>query len=198
MACTVDMKYMRDEVRKYNPNEAYRLRMSEKKPYDCTECGATVMRSNSSERVTPWNGICSGCKASARIKVDCRRNGKPMNWKGTRHLTVKLISTWKYHADRRGYEFTLTNDQLDAIWDSQQGLCALTGLPLTLSGDCLVSPDRIDNSVGYVDGNVRFTTKLANYMRRSLTDAQLVQMAQKIVRTAEMKAVADAVLQGVK
>lgn len=63
-------------------------------------------------------------------------------------------------------------------------MCPLTGWELTLPDDTTgwsdgpsmtnASLDRIDNTKGYVRGNVRFISVTANYARGILTDEQLV------------------------
>lgn len=174
------------EQLKYNPDEAYRKLMAEKKPYICDRCFSTVMRTNQAERKRPWKGVCSACLASDRIKLNTFTNqGHPANWKGSKFLTGRLIGNWQRSAEKRGYNWLLTNDQLDNIWETQHGLCALTAIPLQLKGEFIVSPDRIDNSNGYIEGNVRFVVAPVNYLRRSLSDEKLLDYCRRIIQTKE-------------
>lgn len=79
-------------------------------------------------------------------------------------------------AAKKGLEMTLTAESLRALFHSQQGLCALSNLPMTLNATAKKLPDkspyyasvdRIDNSKGYVDGNVQFVCLGVNYMRNT-------------------------------
>lgn len=53
------------------------------------------------------------------------------------------------------------------LWRAQRGLCALTGVPMTLDlsqhRPTEVSIDRLDNGKGYLVGNVRLTAHWANH-----------------------------------
>lgn len=92
----------------------------------------------------------------------------------------------------------LTVEHLKALWEQQQGVCPLTGWPLRLpvgvvgwgsksSPEC-ASLDRIDNSKGYVIGNVRFVAVIANYARSDFSDADVVRFARAVVRAADLLA----------
>ena len=74
---------------------------------------------------------------------------------------------------------------LKEIWNKQCGICPITGwkllLPLNSSkwGDDYPrskrsSLDRIDNSKGYVKGNVRFISFMANICRGAMTDEEVI------------------------
>lgn len=56
---------------------------------------------------------------------------------------------------------------LKALWDQQSGLCALSGVTmvLKLGHDDLAVPDRRDNDLGYVRGNIWLATKWANGLK---------------------------------
>ncbi len=72
------------------------------------------------------------------------------------------------------------------IYEQQNGLCALTGVPLTYQlGErrCWtnISIDRVEASRGYEHGNVRLVCLAANLMRNDMTDSELLSWAEKIV-----------------
>jgi len=65
----------------------------------------------------------------------------------------------KYNAKRRSgpaSTCSITKDDLNSMWDLQTGFCALTGVPMrhAPNSDFKASPERIDNAIGYVQGNV--------------------------------------------
>jgi hypothetical protein len=77
------------------------------------------------------------------------------------------------------YINSLSRTELSALikhlWDKQGGRCALTGTPFELRTDAeggashdRVSPDRIDNSLGYADNNLQLVTQFANRARGTM------------------------------
>ena len=69
-------------------------------------------------------------------------------------------------------------DDLNVIWEEQQGICPFTGVKLNLSEYNKVdtniltsaSLDRIDSSKGYIKGNVRWVSRSINLMKSDRTD----------------------------
>lgn len=64
----------------------------------------------------------------------------------------------------------------DELFQNQSGRCALTRTPFDLRTDAeggvqadRVSLDRIDNAIGYADGNIQLTTQFANRARGELS-----------------------------
>lgn len=61
-------------------------------------------------------------------------------------------------------------------------------LPQSIAGDWpkdsdreRASLDRIDNSNGYLQGNVRFVSKIANYARNEYSDDDLLEFCNAVV-----------------
>ena len=67
--------------------------------------------------------------------------------------------------------FALNKERLLALWEKQGGCDSYTGVPLVPESNQpgTVSIDRIDNSIGYVEGNVALTTEGFNYFRNNQT-----------------------------
>ena len=87
---------------------------------------------------------------------------------------------------------TLTPADLDALFAEQHGVCAISGLALTLpkTGAALgrlkrspwkISLDRLDNARGYVKGNVQLVCMMANYCKNDFTQADVVAFAKAVV-----------------
>jgi len=73
------------------------------------------------------------------------------------------------------------------LYHRQGGLCALSGLEMTYreSGDASltnISIDRIENTKGYVIGNVRLLCQCVNFMRRNQPDKSFLRFAEAVVR----------------
>ena len=87
------------------------------------------------------------------------------------------LSSSKSRAKKTGKECNLTLRFLADLWIDQKGRCALTGVPLDVESGFVddrnpykTSIDRIDNSQGYVKGNVRLLTHWANNAKSTWDD----------------------------
>lgn len=83
----------------------------------------------------------------------------------------------------------LTCKYLKEVWDNQNGKCILSDIEMNLPLDTKgftsksiynASLDRIDNSKGYVKGNVRFICVMANYARNDFNDDEVIEFCKKI------------------
>jgi hypothetical protein len=100
---------------------------------------------------------------------------------------------------RKRAEVTINQDYLMALYDQQEGLCALSGVRMTWAtgktAPTSISIDRIDGKKGYVDGNVRLVCVAVNAFRGIMNDQELLKMAKTLVSTMESKQVAKQVLE---
>lgn len=84
-------------------------------------------------------------------------------------LSTTILKDSAKRARNNGWLFDIDRDYLTQVWYSQQGRCAVSGVAMqTESGTrenknpYRASLDRIDNSQGYVIGNVRFVCHWVN------------------------------------
>lgn len=104
----------------------------------------------------------------------------------------RFIDT-KNRARRKKIPFdpNLTIDDLLALFEEQDGCCAITGLPMTWGQENLhgnngtrrgtnISFDRIDASKGYILSNLRLVCDRANKMRSNMNDDDLYFWASQI------------------
>ena len=76
----------------------------------------------------------------------------------------------------------ITLERFKAICQAQDGVCAETGVPFDVQSKFLMpSPDRINNDVGYVDGNIRFVTWRINHMRNNLPIERFQSTCMEVV-----------------
>lgn len=96
---------------------------------------------------------------------------------------------------KRNFEFDLDLEYLKNLWGEQNGICPITGkfliLPKGTDGWDEMSPynaslDRIDNSKGYIKGNVRYIAYIANLGRSAFSDEQLISFC-KVVTAHQTK-----------
>lgn len=87
---------------------------------------------------------------------------------------------------RRRADTTITIEDLERMWERQNGLCALSGLQMTYNHNGpspdAVSVDRIDPNGRYELNNIRLCTKWANMARSSLTDKEFVTWCKLILK----------------
>lgn len=84
--------------------------------------------------------------------------------------------------------FDITLEYLKDLWEKQNGTCAISGvkmeLPATLaenrSSPFCASLDRIDSSIGYMQGNVQFVTQFCNLGKRSFDTDIVLNFIQAV------------------
>lgn len=82
-------------------------------------------------------------------------------------------------------QHNLSPDYISELMARQDGRCALTGMKLSMtpssaSGRAPFAPslDRIDSSIGYIDGNVRIVCRMANLARNVFSDSEFYTMCR--------------------
>lgn len=141
---------------------------------------------------------CNGMKPLSQFHVDNKRKDRRQPYCKSCQSKERL----KYHAkyphkaaynDTRkrarkiGVDFDLTYAQYENIIESTP-FCPMLGLPLERGGDRYTSPsiDRIDNTKGYVLGNIRCTSTLFNNMKGKMSDDELVRVCRKIIKSLDL------------
>lgn len=124
-----------------------------------------------------------GCEFFHRKRRD---SAKKAAWTGCGDIWGSKWSMWRLAAAKRGLEFSITVEQAWELFLQQDKRCALSGVPLTFGSaharsSVTASPDRIDSSIGYVEGNVQWVHKDINVMKRSLSDIDFIEWCRKVV-----------------
>jgi hypothetical protein len=76
-------------------------------------------------------------------------------------------------------EVLITKEDALSLYNSQNGLCALTGLPISFS-DHTASLDRIDSDRHYEPGNVQWLHKAVNIMKNRLSQADFIEICHRV------------------
>lgn len=106
-----------------------------------------------------------------------------------RRVLSKLFYQSRKRAISKGIAFTLEKEDVLNLWDTQEGICALTGIPFILELPHSIpeenpwrpSIDRIDPSQGYEAGNVRLVCKMGNYAKHRFDDRDLLYFCRRVV-----------------
>jgi hypothetical protein len=130
-----------------------------------------------------------GC-ASIKAWKSGRRKPRNCNKGGTKDIYNSLYGRWKAGAKSRNYPFTIDINYLQDILEKQNFKCAYTNIQMLCpktyiekremtSSPYLLSLDRIDNDLGYIEGNVQFVCVWANKARGSYTDELFKEILNK-------------------
>lgn len=103
------------------------------------------------------------------------------------------FSPFRYHlrnVRQRDFDYDLDLPYLKSLWEEQGGICPFSGIKLILYGykkgkkdsRYSASLDRIDSNLGYVKGNVRWVSTTINYMKNSMTDEELIDFIDEIIK----------------
>ena len=98
----------------------------------------------------------------------------------------KLYSSAKNGAPTRNKAFELSYE--DVLSLVKQGHCAMSGIPFDMNEKPFrgrdipwrASLDRIDNSIGYLPGNIQVVAKIYNAAKYVWTDADVLKLAKAL------------------
>lgn len=101
---------------------------------------------------------------------------------------LHLSRAKKSQCKRKGIVYTLNEEYLRNLWAEQDGKCAALGIPLDLSGrsklgDTTASLDRIFPDKGYIQGNVKWLSWVANRVKSNVTDPAVFEGVAEYVRS---------------
>jgi hypothetical protein len=159
------------------------------------ECGASVEVPVSRLR----SGITRSCGCLALEHASQMGRGnrgkRSHNWKGVGELSGTFWGQIQLNASSRGLALKVTQDGLWSLFLAQEGLCALSGKPLSfdsvgLRGDGNASLDRIDSAEGYVPGNVQWVDKMVQQMKWDFPQDEFLRMCALITERAKNHVVA--------
>src|SRR5690606_2185566 len=94
----------------------------------------------------------------------------PKNWSSV------LITNARWRAKKYGLKFTLSKHDLEPV----PLVCPVLGIPLEAGGHADTSPslDRIDPTLGYVQGNVAVISWRANRLKSDATVDELTKIVE--------------------
>jgi dCMP deaminase len=133
----------------------------------------------------PTNSLTSGNKITCGNKKNHTNNKLDPLRRRCGEIPLSHINNTKQNAIKRNFLFTVTPEYLWDLFIKQNKKCALSDIPLqftphrsdtsTRKDFTNASLDRIDNSIGYIEGNVRWVHKKINIMRMALNDEQFLE-----------------------
>lgn len=117
----------------------------------------------------------------------CQKNGiiKRANYKGYQLISGSYWNSIKKNASSRGLELSITKEYIWELYLKQSKRCALSGADIHfpeqfVHHDGTASLDRIDSSVGYIEGNVQWLHKDVNFMKQQFSEERFIEWCKKI------------------
>lgn len=170
----------------------------------CDECGASFQKLKGEYNRRIKRGMTRFfCSLSCGASKNGRENpskGNPQSLIGFENNRRDDFTQFRWfirriacRASKKGYQSDIDLSFLRDLWHFQNGICPFTGWKLILPYDAekwsadtpfgthSASLDRIDNSKGYLKGNVRFVSVIFNFARNKFTDEDVIEFSKSIV-----------------
>ena len=154
----------------------------------CHNCGGQVS-------IFPYH-LRKGMSRSCGCDRSWYKRGKyNYNYTGYEDLTGTFWDRCKGGALGRNLEFSISIEYAWKIFVKQNKRCALTGVPICLSNEkghrATASLDRINNNLGYIEGNVHWVHRNINIMKYSLDFPYFINMCRRISNNPKFKDIPD-------
>lgn len=129
-----------------------------------------------------------GCYKSENIRP--KYSNKHWCWRGCGKLSGSIWCRIKANAKKRNKEFLITQEEAWKLYEKQNGLCALTGLPIVFAetskdltaGLNTASLDRIDSGKGYTLDNVQWVHVKINYMKQEFLQDEFIGLCELVAQ----------------
>lgn len=85
----------------------------------------------------------------------------------------------------RNKDKNITKEYLQELWDNQKGICAISKIKMEIYKNGKKKPrqcsvDRIDNSKGYIVGNIQLVCLIANYAKNTFSENDLIDFCKAL------------------
>ena len=143
---------------------------------NCPSCGTlcSYLRKNYAEESLRLGKLCKRC--ANRIEGNNAHKGY---YKDV--LRKSFVHKYKTNAALRGLDWTVSFEYLADLLIEQDFKCALTGWPINaMDVNNNASLDRIDSSVGYVEGNVQWVFNKVNMMKQHYSQEDFIEVCKAV------------------
>ena len=140
-----------------------------------------------------WCSKCSGCgKEQAYTRKDHAKQSEVSDWQCKKCVSeakifsenqpvgdrTRVYRKFKKGAESRGIEFNLNEEQ---FYENYDETCNLTGWDISISySKHTASVDRIDNSKGYIQGNIQWVHVMVNMCRNKYELDKFIKMCEAV------------------
>lgn len=131
------------------------------------------------------------CKSCYTERQKTRNKALPDSKKLVKCLRWRWLGA-RDRSKRHTVDFSLSLEELENLWQEQNGTCALSGIKMTYElqngrTPTNVSIDRIDQSKGYTAGNIQLVCMACNQIKSDLSEEEMYHFCKKIVEHYESK-----------
>lgn len=142
------------------------------------DCGNTI--------IVVCHSLTSGNTKSCGCQSRKRGESHP-NYRGYKGLRMSHWTRICKCAKDRGYDIDINIEYAWNLYEKQGGRCAISGIPIFFSktrktsNTTTASLDRIDNSKGYVEGNIQWVHKKVNQIKMDLNIEDFFELCKNVV-----------------
>jgi len=99
-----------------------------------------------------------------------------------RRVIKKRLNGASFRSKNKNRDYELTPELVFKKYIEQKGICPVTKFKMTfdIHDDNVISPDRMNNNIGYTDENTRIVTARVNKMMLELPDEEFLCLVKKI------------------
>jgi hypothetical protein len=152
--------------------------------YWLCECECGKLREFPTKSINRKENISCGCYLYSK-----ERSRKNKFWNGYEDIHGKWWGNIRKGAAKRSHQFNISIKYAWKLFLKQEKKCSLSGVDIKFSrssrgfqrGETTASLDRIDNSKGYIKGNVQWLHKNVNLMKQKMSQDELIGWCKLIV-----------------
>ncbi len=110
------------------------------------------------------------------------------HFNGFKTISGTIMHQIRVNALERKIHFDISAEYLHNLFEKQEGKCALSGMSIQLyttrkdKKNATASLDRINSSIGYIEGNVQWVHKHMNFMKLDFTQEQFINYCRLVVK----------------
>ena len=144
----------------------------------CTSCGEmqSYLRKNYAEESLRLGKVCKKCS---------NRNTDNSHRDWYKNIRISWINKFKTGAETRGIYWKISLDDVAALYEKQNGKCALTGWNIEFpeyghSQKAPASIDRIDSKKGYTPDNIQLVERKINMMKQQFSQEDFIKTCKAV------------------
>lgn len=120
------------------------------------------------------------------VKCKQTRGSEHHSWKGCGEISHDLFTNYKHSAAAKNLPFEVSIEYLWDLFLKQNRKCALTGEELYFNPtfkdktNKTASPDRIDSTKGYIEGNIQWVHRDVNKIKKNIPNDRFIEICLAI------------------
>jgi len=155
----------------------------------CAKCNKTFEVAKFSADKYSKDGLQSVCKKCQCVKTAVTQSKFPS-------FIKRILNDANQRSKKKGIVFDITKEDIEKLYEKQNGICALSGTKMTHNAindrqddDCHIlnpdniSIDRIDSSIGYVNNNIQLVCAIVNRIKFEMNECELFDFCCKVIQT---------------